>query len=52
MMSKTEQIVISSNAMLRKSRGQTYSRAKHRRPLNGMTDSAARRLFLQVIEKT
>jgi hypothetical protein len=52
MMSKREQIVVSSDAMLRKSRGQTYSRAGYKYPLNGMTDSAARRLFQQVMEKT
>jgi hypothetical protein len=51
MMSKTEQIVISSGAMLRKSRGQTYSRVEDKYPFNGITDSAARRLFQQVMEK-
>jgi len=38
--------------MLRKSRGQANSRAEQKLPLNGMTDSAARRLFQQVMEKT
>jgi hypothetical protein len=52
MMSKTEQIVISSDAMLRKSRGQADSRAEHRRPLNGMTDSTPRSLFRPVMEKS
>jgi hypothetical protein len=41
-MSKTEQIVISSDAMLRKSRGQAHSRAGHRHSLQGMTDSTTR----------
>jgi hypothetical protein len=52
MMSKTEQIVISSDAMLRRSREQTYSRAGHRYPLNGMTDSTPHSLFRQVMEKS